>query len=110
VTPILPVGDMATAVSFYETAGFEVHVYEGGGYAFVHYEEESAFDLDLSEHVTPPTNGAGCFIITPDVDGWHARLSEVGLPVTAVQDQPWGMREFTLTDPSGNHLRIATTL
>lgn len=26
--------------------------------------------------------------------------------VTPIGDQPWGMREFTLTDPSGNHLRI----
>jgi uncharacterized glyoxalase superfamily protein PhnB len=26
--------------------------------------------------------------------------------VTALADEPWGMREFTLTDPSGNHVRI----
>jgi hypothetical protein len=26
--------------------------------------------------------------------------------VTAIADQPWGMREFTLTDPSGNAVRI----
>jgi hypothetical protein len=28
------------------------------------------------------------------------------LPVTAVDDMPWNMHEFTLTDPSGNHIRI----
>src|SRR6266536_5330952 len=40
------------------------------------------------------------------VDAWHARMSAAGLPVTPLQEEPWGMREFTLTDPSGNHLRI----
>lgn len=33
-------------------------------------------------------------------------MSEAGLPITSLADQPWGMREFTRTDPSGNHIRI----
>ena len=106
-TPILPVIDMAASVAFYRSAGFEVREYEGGGYAFVTYDDESVFDLDQTElAMTPATNGAGCYLIVPDVDDWHHRLRQGGHPVTPLEDQPWGMREFTLTDPSGNHIRI----
>ena len=41
-----------------------------------------------------------------DADAWHTRMSAAGLDVTPIADQPWGMREFTLTDPFGNHVRI----
>ena len=48
----------------------------------------------------------GCYIITGDPDEWHTRLAAAGLPITAIADWPWGMQEFTLTEPGGNHLRI----
>lgn len=108
VTPILPVNDVRASVAFYEAAGFEVRQWaDEGGYSFVSYDDESVFDLDPCElALDPATNPAGCYVIVPDVDAWHARLSHAGLPVTTVEDKEWGMREFTLTDPSGNHLRI----
>ena len=106
VTPILPVRDIGEAASFYERAGFDVRLYDGGGFAFVEYDDESVFDLDLVERVSPDVNGAGCYMIVPRVDEWHAEMTRAGLPVTAVEDQPWGMREFTLADPSGNRVRI----
>jgi uncharacterized glyoxalase superfamily protein PhnB len=105
VTPTLPVSDMAAATRFYETAGFEVERYDDG-FAFVHLDDQSAFDLDLKPDTDPATNGAGCYIIVRDVGGWHQRLLAAGLAVTPVEDTPWGMHEFTLTDPSGNHIRV----
>jgi uncharacterized glyoxalase superfamily protein PhnB len=105
VTPTLPVADMDVATSFYETAGFEVRRYDDG-FAFVSLNDQSVFDLDLIAATDPTTNGAGCYIITEDADGWHQRLAEAALPVTPIEDMPWGMHEFTLTDPSGNHIRI----
>jgi catechol 2,3-dioxygenase-like lactoylglutathione lyase family enzyme len=105
-TPILPVIDMDATVAFYETAGFEVRQYDGG-YAFVSLDDESAFDLDkVDKPITAESNGAGCYLIVSDVDDWHRRLSSVELPVTSLADQPWGMREFALTDPNGNNIRI----
>jgi len=105
VTPTLPVADMNAAAGFYENVGFEVRRYDDG-FAFVSLDDQSVFDLDLIETIDPGTNGGGCYIITDDVDPWHDRLVAAGLPVSAVEDQPWHMREFTLTDPSGNHIRI----
>ncbi len=106
VTPTLPVLDMGAAVAFYETAGFEVRVYEGGGFAFVSFDDRSVFDLGLE----PAAGGAGAYLIVPDPDGWHARLEGEGLPVSDLADQDYGMREFTLTDPFGNRLRFGRSL
>jgi len=105
-TPILPVTDMDASVAFYVAAGFEVRQYDGG-YAFVSVDDESVFDLDrVDKAVSAATNGAGCYLIVEDVDEWHQRLSDVPLPVTTLEDRPWGMREFSLADPNGNSLRF----
>ena len=109
VTPTFPVKTMAEAITFYENAGFSVDPYDSG-FAFVRYAGSSVFDLDLDERVDPANNGAGCYIITDDADEWHARLSAAALPVTPIADQPWGMREFTLVDPSGNLVRVGHDL
>ena len=110
-TPTLPVTDLREATAFYERAGFGVRVYKeddddpGDGFAFVSYDDQSVFDLDVVD-IDPAANRAGCYLIVQDADAWHARMLAEGLPVTPIEDQPWGMREFTLTDPSGNHVRI----
>jgi hypothetical protein len=33
-------------------------------------------------------------------------MTDAGLPVSRVGNMPWGMREFALTDPFGNNVRI----
>ena len=33
-------------------------------------------------------------------------MTASGLPVGQIDDQDYGMRDFTLTDPSGNRIRI----
>ena len=112
-TPTLPVVDMREAIAFYERAGFGVRVYTDGtdaegGFAFVDYDGESVFDLDAVADLEPAANRAGCYLVVSDADAWHTRMAEAGLPITAIADQPWGMREFALDDPSGNHVRIGT--
>jgi catechol 2,3-dioxygenase-like lactoylglutathione lyase family enzyme len=105
VTPTLPVADLAAATGFYEAAGFDIERYDDG-FAFVHLEDQSVFDLGRVEDLDPASNHAGCYIITNDVDDWHVRLVAAGVPVTPVEDMPWGMHEFALTDPDGNRIRV----
>ncbi len=100
VTPTLPVRDMDEATRFCEAAGFEVRRYDDG-FAFAQLDDQSVFDLDRIEGLEAEKNHAGCYIITDGVDDLHARLVAAGLPVTPIDDMPWGMHEFTLTDPSG---------
>ena len=108
-TPTLPVVDVRTAAHFYEGAGFGVRIYEGDGsdgFAFVDVDGQSVFDLGAEPGMDPGTNRAGCYLVAGDADEWPDRLARAGLPVTPMADQPWGMRECTLTDPSGNRIRI----
>jgi len=115
-TPTLPVVDMGAAAAFYERAGFGVRMYTddngdpGDGFAFVDYDGQSVFDLDAATDMDPAANRAGCYLIVDDADAWRARMTAAGLPLSEIGDQPWGMREFTLTDPSGNHVRIGRPL
>ena len=103
---------MNEAVAFYERAGFDVERWRSGdddpgdGFAFVEYDGVSVFDLGGEREMDPAANHAGCYVITKDADAWHARMTADGLPVSELADQPWGMREYTLTDPSGNNIRI----
>lgn len=44
------------------------------------------------------------------VDQRYAECVDADLPVSEIRNEPWGMREFRLTDPSGNLLRIGWPL
>ncbi len=105
VTPTLPDPDMAKTVEFWEAAGFDVRRYDDG-FAFVSFDEQSVFDLDLVEGFDPEANCAGCYITTDQTELWHTRFATAGMTVTPIADMPWGMHEFTTTDPNGNRIRI----
>ncbi len=110
VTPTLPVADLAMAIAFYESIGFEVHTHDDGdGFQFVHHNGQSVFDLDRTD-LDPALNRAGCYIVVPDVDAWHDRITAAEIAPTEVADMEWGMREFSLRDPSGNNIRIGHPL
>ncbi|MEQ9164596.1 MAG: VOC family protein, partial [Ilumatobacter fluminis] len=73
-------------------------------------DDQSVFDLGADARATPTHNAAGCYITSTDADAWHDRLVAAGLPATRVETKPWGMREFSLADPSGNTIRIGKPL
>lgn len=110
VTPTLPVVDMKRSQEFYGAAGFKVEVYEGDGFAFVSHDDQSVFDLGVERDMRPGANKAGCYVIVPSPDERYARFTDLGNAVTDVDDEPHGMREFTLTDPSGNRLRFGASI
>ena len=55
-------------------------------------------------------------LLVPDVDAWWEQIYKRGIVgsynvrMTPLVQQPWGMREFTLTDPSGVLWRIAQNI
>jgi catechol 2,3-dioxygenase-like lactoylglutathione lyase family enzyme len=103
--PILPVRDLPEAAAFWSRAGLEVEEYDAG-YAFVRADGDEIVHLAVHPSVDPDTNLAACYVHVPDVVGWHDRLADAGLPVTEVRDEPWGMTEFSVRDPSGNLVRV----
>jgi ribosomal protein L32 len=64
----------------------------------------------------PAKSCAGCYIRVLDVESIYraftlAQLPRRGIPrLDALENKPWGMREFAIVDPDGNLLRIGQTL
>ena len=103
--PIFPVRELDEASDFWTRAGLAVERYDEG-YAFVLADGDELVHLALQPSLDPAANPSACYIHVDDVTGWHDRLSNAGLPVTPVRDEPWGMTEFSVRDPSGNLVRV----
>ena len=115
--PILPALNLDETRAFYERLGFVAwwkgrgpFTYEivSRGHLVVHFFEEPG--------LTPGENEATCYWRVKDADRFYQEFARLNLPsegiprLTVPADQPWGMREFTLVDPSGNLVRVGHDL
>jgi catechol 2,3-dioxygenase-like lactoylglutathione lyase family enzyme len=115
--PILPALNLNETRAFYEKLGFVAwwkgrgpFTYEivSRGHLVVHFFEEPG--------LTPGENETSCYWRVKDADRFYQEFARLNLPsegiprLTEPVDQPWGMREFTLVDPSGNLLRVGHDL
>jgi catechol 2,3-dioxygenase-like lactoylglutathione lyase family enzyme len=115
--PILPARNIAETRAFYARLGFvpwwEASAARGyeivsRGHLVVHFFSEPA--------LTPGENDTSCYWRVKDADRLYGEFAALNLPsqgiprLTAPVDQPWGMREFALVDPSGNLMRIGHDL
>ena len=103
-TPILPVRDLEEAAEFYRSLGFEVANYDLT-YAFVIFDGHEAMHLRSVPNLDPSLNETSAYIHVADADATRAALG-TDRGVGNVEDRPWGMREFSINDPSGNTIRI----
>ena len=62
--------------------------------------------LHLSEHHGDCTPGSAIRIEIDGIDEFHSELQakNYGYQNPGIEDQPWGSREFSVTDPFGNRL------
>jgi lactoylglutathione lyase len=116
------VEDMEARIAFYtRVLAFEVVRHEPGGYASLRLggillgigpvaklpEEGGYFGRDISAH----RRGLGVEIVleVDDVDGRRDRVAASGHPIfEPLQDRPWGLRDFRISDPDGYYLRITS--
>ena len=68
--------------------------------------ERGACRLHLSEHHGDATPGSTVRIGVENIDAMAAELAAKAYKYLrpGIQDQPWGLRELTLTDPFGNRI------
>ena len=109
IKAFVPAKDFAISKQFYKDLGFTM-ASEGDGVAYFHFEHVSFLLQDYC--VNSLAENFMMHILVEDVDSWwnHVLVSGVaakyGINVTAIEAQPWSMRDFCLTDPSGVLWRI----
>jgi uncharacterized protein (TIGR02246 family) len=116
--PILPAADLRATRAFFERLGFTAGYWspvEERGYAIV---ARGSLELHFFSHdqLEPSGNYAGCYWRVTDADALYSEYTALGLPtsgapsLSAIEDTPWGMREFALIDPSSNLIRVGHQL
>jgi hypothetical protein len=61
----------------------------------------------LSKLRRPPAGVEVVLYTTENLDEKHAKLRSLGLKPTDIRLQPWGVRDFRITDPGGYYIRIS---
>ena len=113
--PILPSRCLNDTLAFYRRLGFDGKIQGHGDYAILVRE---AVELHFFTHreLRPAESSSMCYLRVSDVENIYrafalAELPRKGIPrQEALEDKPWGMREFAIIDPDGNLLRIGRTL
>ena len=114
-TPILRIFDEAKAREFYVGyLGFRIdweHRFAPGMPLYLQVSRDGCV-LHLSEHHGDACPGSSMRIGVSDVDALCAELLAKHDPHARpqVQEQPWGTRDFTVTDPFGNRLTFTSAI
>jgi len=101
--PILPSSDLGRTAAFYARAGF-ADVGRHDDYLLL---DNEGVELHFAHHdtVTPGT----CFVHVTDATKMWKQLRDLGVDgVGEIADRDYGLREFVLTDPDGNRIRIGS--
>jgi catechol 2,3-dioxygenase-like lactoylglutathione lyase family enzyme len=107
--PFVPAKDYDLSKRFYQEVGFTL-ASDSDGIAYFHHENVSFllqrfYSRELAENLM-------LHLLVEDVDSWWAKLRDAGIAerysvkLSAVEQQPWRMRDFVLFDPSGVLWRI----
>ena len=110
IKAFVPARDFALSKRFYLDLGFTM-AFSDDEVAYFHCGD-SSFLLQCF-YVTVHADNFMRHLLTPDVEAWWAHVAAADIAnkyavrVTPIELQPWAMRDFTLTDPSGVLWRIA---
>lgn len=104
IAPVLRVRDAEAATAWYERLGFAEewrHRFEDGMPLYVGLRRLDGARLHLSEHRGDAHAPALVYLYVPEVDALARACG------THAEDLPWA-REFQVTDPDGNRLRVGS--
>ncbi|WP_030679016.1 VOC family protein [Streptomyces rimosus] len=119
VIPMLPCPSIDELLDFYRALGFEVTSYQKtpNPYCGVRLRGIELQFFGMKGY-DPTTSYSACYVLTDDVDGLHSsfranlkaaygKVPARGLPrLGALKDMSYGVRQFLMTDPGGNCIRI----
>ena len=109
IKAFVPARDFAASKAFYIALGFEVP-WAGDELAYVRLGSTSFL---LQKFFVPAhANNFMMHLLVENVDDWYEHVlasgvvQQFGVQVGQPADRPWGLRDFTLTDPTGVLWRI----
>ena len=113
IKAFVPAIDFALSKAFYSDLAFEIP-WSSDALAYVRHGQTSF----LLQAFNEPGFAANyqMHLLVENVDDWHAHVlasgvaKRFGVRVGTPEDQPWGMRDFTLFDPSGVLWRVARNI
>lgn len=121
--PLLPCRSIDDQIGFYETLGFEVTYRQKAPNVYASVQRGG---IELHFFVMKGYDPAGsystCYVMVADIDplyaDFRARLKQAlgrvptrGIPrIGALGDMSYGVRQFLMTDPGGNIIRIGQPL
>jgi len=109
IKAFVPSKNFALSKQFYKDLGFTM-ASEGGGIAYFHFDHVSFLLQDFCAEAF--AENFMMHILVEDVDAWWNQVHEsgvigkYGVKLSNIESQPWRMRDFCLTDPSGVLWRI----
>ncbi len=110
--PILPSPSLQRTLAFYARLGFEGEIVgDGDAYAIL-TRGDLELHFFLHTELRPTECYGGCYLRVSDVEPLYRTILAAGLPrqgiprLHALEDKPWGMREFAVIDENGNLLRV----
>ncbi|GAA5051415.1 VOC family protein [Nocardia callitridis] len=117
--PLLPCQTIQPVVDFYTALGFEVTFLQKSPNPFAVVERG---DIGLQffgmKKYEPSESYSTCYVLTDDVDGLYeafraglraayGKIPSRGIPrIGPLKDMSYGVRQFLMTDPGGNCIRV----
>ncbi|PYV42121.1 MAG: hypothetical protein DMG06_15055 [Acidobacteria bacterium] len=110
IAPELPVTNLEESLSYYRTKlGFEVEMMiPQGDYAIVERDDVA---LHLFQDSAKNHSPASVHIFAQELEELYTELQGRGAQVSQrIVRQPWGNRDFRITDPTGNEIKFTEPL
>jgi uncharacterized glyoxalase superfamily protein PhnB len=113
IKAFVPSKNFELSKEFYKDIGFTM-ASEGGGVAYFHFEGASFLLQDYCAEGF--AENFMMHLLVADVDAWWDKInqsnvvSKYGTKIWPIELQPWKMRDFCITDPSGVLWRIGQNI
>jgi len=117
--PILPCRSIDDQLAFYESLGFEVTYRQKAPNVYASVQRGGIeLHFFVMKGYDPASSYSTCYVFVTDIDalyddfrtGLEASLGRIptrGIPrIGALKDMSYGVRQFLMTDPGGNIIRI----
>lgn len=113
IKAFVPAKDFEVSKSFYQAIGF-TKASDEHGIAYFHAGNCSFLLQDF--YVKEQAENFMMHLLVEDAHAWHQQVMDSGVidqfnvKVSAITQQPWGMLDFTVHDPSGVLWRVGQNI